>query len=166
MTTAHRTLVAGIFFTFLSYATYADPPKDWKAHELSPAEEKRWIDAVKNHKTSDGATVMEVLKYAEKMRPKRFKLAEIQIGYNYSGEPDEVMISYFIGMKRLDGDDYTIGYEIKRNGKEIELSVPKNSVTDDTPINALEGGRDSFLLKIDQLYKDDCIDFETHAKLC
>ncbi len=43
------------------------------------------------------------------------------------------MISYFIGMKRLDGDDYTIGYEIKRNGKEIELSVPKNSVTDDTP---------------------------------
>ncbi len=82
MTTAHRTLVAGIFFTFLSYAAYADPPKDWKAHELSPAEEKRWIDAVKNHKTSDGATVMEVLKYPKKCGPsgsnsQRYKLVTI-----------------------------------------------------------------------------------------
>ncbi len=101
------------------------------------------------------------------MRPKRFKLATIEIGYNgASGEPDAVMISYFIGMKRLDGDTYSIGYDIKPNGKEIQLSIAKNPYTNDTPINALEGGRNSFLLKIDELYKDTCIDPDTNAKLC
>jgi hypothetical protein len=110
---------------------------------------------------------MEVLKYVEQMRPKRFKLGTIEVGYNCgSGEPDAVMIGYFIGMKRLDGDEYSFGYDIKRNGKEIELIVPKNPVTEDTIINASEGGRDTFLLNIDQFYKDTCIDFETHAKLC
>jgi hypothetical protein len=168
MATVPRSIVSAFFFISMSQAAYADPPKGWKAHELSPAEEKRWIDAVKNHKTSDGATVMEVLKYAEQMRPRRFKLGTIDVGYGgATGEPDGVGIGYFIGMKRLDGDSYTdLWYDIKLNGKEISVIVPKNPVTDDTPINSLEGGRDSFLLKIDQLYKDDCIDFETHAKLC
>lgn len=167
VTTARRSVISAILFAFLSHAAYAEPPKGWKAHELPPAEEKRWIETVETHKTTDGATVMEVLKHAEQMRPKRFKLAAIEIGYNgASGEPDAVMISYFIGMKRLDGDSFSIGYDIKRNGKEIELSVPKNPYTDDMPINALEGGRDSFLLKIDEFYKDTCIDPDTNAKLC
>jgi hypothetical protein len=99
--------------------------------------------------------------------PKRFKLAAIEVGYNgASGEPDAVVISYFIGMKRLNGDSYSIGYDIKLKGKEIQLSVPKNPSTDDTPINALEGGRDSFLLEIDEFYKETCVDPDTKAKLC
>src|ERR1700730_7551173 len=78
-------------------------------------------------------TVMEVLKHGEQMRPKRFKLAAIEVGYDgASAEPEAVVIIFFIGMKRLDG--YSIGYDIKRNGKEIQLSVPKNPATDDTPI--------------------------------
>lgn len=167
MTTAHRLIISAIVFTFLSHAAYAAPPTGWKAHELPPAEEKRWIETVKTHKTTDGATVMEVLKHAEQMRPKRFKLAAIEVGYNgASGEPDAVVIGYFIGMKRLDGDSYSIGYDIKLNSKEIQLSVPKNPATDDTPINALGGGRDLFLLKIDEFYKETCIDPNTNAKLC
>ncbi|MGH6838101.1 MAG: hypothetical protein ACREDT_04740 [Methylocella sp.] len=167
MTTGLRSIVSAILFTFLSHAAYAEPPTRWKAHELPPAEEKRWIETVETHKTTDGATVMEVLKHAEQMRPKRFKLAAIQVGYNgASGEPDAVVISYFVGMKRLDGDSYSIGYDIKLNGKEIQLSVPRIPATDDTPINALEGGRDSFLLKVDEFYKDTCIDPDTNAKLC
>lgn len=166
-TIAQRSIVSVMIFTFLSHAAYAAPPMGWKAHELPPAEERRWIETVKNHKTHDGATVMEVLKHVEQMRPKRFKLAGIEVGYNgASGEPAGVMISYFIGMKRLDGDSYSIGYDINLNGKEIQLIVPKNPLTDDTPMNALEGGRDSFLLKIDELYKDTCIDSDTNAKLC
>ena|ERR1700730_4329987 len=137
------TALSAILFTFVSHAAYAEPPTSWKAHELPPAEEKRWIEMVDTHKTTDGATVMEVLKHAEEMRPKRFKRAAIEMGYNgASGEPDADVISYFIGMKRLDGDSYSIGYDIKLNGKEIQLSIPKNPATDDTPINALEGGRD------------------------
>lgn len=56
---------------------------------------------------------MEVLTHAEQMRPQPFKVASIELVYNSSGEPDAVMISYFIGMKRLDGDSYSFGYEIK-----------------------------------------------------
>ncbi len=104
MTTALRSIISAIFFTFLSHAAFAEPPTSWKAHELPPAEEKRWIETVKTHKTTDGATVMEVLKHAEQMRPKRFKLAAIEVGYNgASGEPDSVEISFFIGMKRWMG---------------------------------------------------------------
>lgn len=166
-TTALRSIISANLFAFVSHAAYA-APTGWKAHELPPADEKRWIETVKTHKTIDGATVMEVLKHAEQMRPKRFKLAAIEVGYNgASGEPDVVMICYFIGMKRLDGDSYCdLMYQIKLNGKEIQLAAPKNPVTNDTMINALEGGRDSFLLKIDSSYKDTCIDPDTNAKLC
>jgi hypothetical protein len=144
MTTAHCSFISAIVFTCLFPVAHAEPFKCAKIqHALSPAESKRWVDAVKTHKTLDGATVMEVLKYVEQMRPKRFRLGTIEVGYNCgSGEPDAVMIGYFIGMKRLEGDEYSFGYDIKRNGKEIELIVPKNPVTEDTIINALEGGRD------------------------
>jgi len=70
-------------------------------------------------------------------------------------------------MKRLDGDsNCDLEYDVKLNGKEIRLIVPKNPFTDDTAINALEGGRDSFLLKIDEFYKDTCLDPDTKAKFC
>lgn len=41
MTTALRSIISAILFTFLSPAAYAEPPTSWKAHELPPAEEKR-----------------------------------------------------------------------------------------------------------------------------
>jgi hypothetical protein len=62
MTTAQRSIICAILFTFLSHAAYAAPPTGWKAHELPPTEEQRWIETVKNHKTADGATVVEVLR--------------------------------------------------------------------------------------------------------
>lgn len=165
MATTCRSILGAILITFQSHGAYAEPPANWKAHELPPDEEKRWIETVKTHKTLDGATVMQVLKHAEQMRPKQFKLAAIEVGYNgATGEPESVMISYFIGMKRLDGDDYSIVYEIKRNDKKIKLSLAKR--TYDTPFNALEAGRDSFLLMIDDLYRDTCIEPKTNAKLC
>lgn len=162
----HSIIIATVF-AFPSHAACADPPVDWKAHGLPPAEEQRWIEAVKNHRTRDGTTVMEVLRHAEQMRPQRFKLAAIEVGYNgASSEPDAVMISYFIGMKRLDGDSYSIVYAITRSGKEIQLNVPKYSATGDSDLDALEGGRDSFLLKMDAFYKETCIDPDTYAELC
>ncbi len=110
---------------------------------------------------------MEVLRHAEQMRPKQFKLAAIEVGYNgASCLPTGVLISYFIGMCRPEGDTYSIAYDVKLNGKEIELNVPQNPFTDDTEMNALEGGRDSFLLKIDNIYKNNCTDPDTNAKLC
>ena len=49
---------------------------------LPPSEEKRWLDAVKNHVTTDGATVLQVLEYTEKMRPDKFKFAISAVGNN------------------------------------------------------------------------------------
>src|ERR1700730_10076099 len=66
--TAHRSIVSVSLFSFLSHAACADFPTGSKVHELPPAEEKRWVETVKTHKTLDGATVMEVLKHAEQMR--------------------------------------------------------------------------------------------------
>ena len=76
-----------------------------KMHLLSPTEERKWVNAVKTHRTEDGATVEEVLRFAEKMRPKEFKSGQMGVGYNGgSGEPDSVGIDYWIGAKRLKDD--------------------------------------------------------------
>lgn len=136
----------------------SQPTKTWKAHELTPEEEKRWIETVKNHKTGDGKTVMEVLKYAEKMRPKKFKLAEIEAVYDGgSGEPDGVAISYFIGMKRQHDDEYSVIYGVKRTGNGIELDIAESA-------KALEGGQDSFLIWIDDEYENVYTEPQTDAK--
>lgn len=152
-------------FAIICQATFADPPKGWNAHELSPAEEKRWIETVKTHKTRDGATVMGVLKYAEQMRPTRFKLGPIDVVYGGDdGEPDGVAIDYFIGMKRLKDDAFSIIFEIIRKGKEIEIHIPWERGYDN--VTALETGRDAFLRMIDEVYGEECIDIKTNEKLC
>jgi hypothetical protein len=75
---------------------------------LPSREERHWIDAVKNHRTMDGATVLQVLQYAEQLRPSEFKFEFNGVGYNgATGAPDGVSISYWIGAKRLK-DDYFV----------------------------------------------------------
>jgi len=135
---------------------------------LSTLEEKRWVDAVKNHPTFDGATVLQVLQYAEKLRPSKFKIGSIDVGYGGGdGEPDGVGVGYWIGQKRLAGDSYIgLWYDIKREGASLKVTPAKNDMTDETIVKALEGGRDNFLLYIDKTYEETCIDSETKARFC
>lgn len=150
------------------FTAQADPPPGWKAKELSPAAEKKWIEAVKQRKTADGATVWQVLQFAEKMRPNKFKVGSIDVGYNgESGDPEAVDIGYWIGLKRLDDNSYVdLGYEIKMDGEIISVIPPKNEYTTDTATNAMEMGRESFITYLDRMYKLTCIDAETYEKLC
>lgn len=139
--------------------------------KLLPArEEKLWVGAVMSHKTFDGATVLQVLQYTEKLRPEKFKFVVSGVGYNgATGEPDYVVINYWLGAKRLPDDEYVdLGYEVKRVGPNLIVSMPGNPDAPEveTTGKALEAGRDSFLLYIDKSYEESCIDPETKAKLC
>lgn len=139
-----------------------------KAKILQPLEEKLWIEAVNNHKTADGATVQQVLNYAAKLRPDIFQFASPEVSYDgETGEPDGAGIGYWIGLKRLPDDRYIdMYYDIARKAQHIEVSAPINPYIYGTIINALEDGRDSFLLYIDGMYRETCFDLETKAKLC
>jgi hypothetical protein len=119
---------------------------------LPNATETRWINAVKRNKTKDGATVAEVLTYAEKMRPKQFKVGEIGVGYNgATGEPDGVYIGYWLGAKRLETDSYVdLGYEMTPEGQVKPVRK------DDAMTSALEQGRTQFLHMVDEAYKLNC----------
>lgn len=123
-----------------------------KPKALSPAVEAKWISTVKHHKTHDGATVAEVLAYAAKLRPGKFKVGEIGVGYNgATGEPDTVYIGYWIGAKRLPDDAFAdLGYAMTRDGQVKPVPSEKAMTT------ALEGGRDSFLQAVDDAYTADC----------
>lgn len=123
-----------------------------KPKALSPAAEAKWVSTIKHHKTRDGATVDQVLAYAAKMRPAKFKVSEIGVGYNgATGEPDTVYIGYWIGAKRLPDDAYAdLGYAMTRDGQV--KSVPSAEVM----TTALEGGRDTFLQAVDNAYTMDC----------
>ncbi len=154
--------------TWLSPLSVQAAPPGWKAKELPAAEEKQWIDAVKNRPTADGATVLQVLEYAQQLRPARFKFGAFEIGYNgESAKPQTVSVSYWIGAKRLADDYYTdLGYDMKRDGGKLIVTAPQNPYTTDTIMNALEQGRTPFLLYIDAMYRETCIDSQTKAKLC
>lgn len=119
---------------------------------LSKTAEAQWIAKVKHHKTHDGATVAEVLAYAEKMRPKQFKTGEIGVGYGgATGEPSGVYIGYWLGAKRLDGDSYVdLGYEMTPDGQIKPVS------NDEVMTTALEGGRTAFLHAVDDAYTLNC----------
>jgi hypothetical protein len=160
------TLRAGLASFFaLSLLTAPEVQEFAKPKLLSPSEERQWIEAVQNHRTIDGATVLQVLQYTETMRPGKFKFGSIDVGYNgASGDPEGVAIEYWIGMKRLEDDAFLdLGYMIERDGYSLKI-IPPGEL--ETTARALEGGRDSFLLLIDKRYEQDCIDVETRAKLC
>jgi hypothetical protein len=56
-------------------------------------------------KIDDGATVIQVLRFVQKLRPGKFEFGSVFIGYNRAtGVADAVGIDYWLGMKRLPDD--------------------------------------------------------------
>lgn len=143
-------------------------PPGWKAQELPAAEERRWIEAVKNRPTADGATVAQVVAYVQTLRPVRFKVSGYTVLFDSNGKPSSVAIQYWIGAKRLEGDAYSdLSYEVRSSDTGLTL------VRDDkdpsfrfSTLHAVEQGRDAFIRYIDDLYEQTCVDATTRAKLC
>ncbi|MGJ7915547.1 hypothetical protein ACI48D_08760 [Massilia sp. LXY-6] len=143
--------------------------KPFKAQEMSAAEEKRVIRAVQNQQTADGASVLQVLQHAQKMRPQEFKLGEFSVLYTTDGKPSSVGVCYWIGSKRLVGDQYCdIAYDISADGQAFTPSVGSAppAVVKEMTITKLDQGRDAFLRSVDEHYESDCTDFQTQKKIC
>lgn len=139
-----------------------------KQQHLSSAEEKHIIQLTKDQVTSDGATVLQVLQHAEKMRPREFKVANWEVVYSGDGTP-HVAVCYFSGSKRLPGDQYCdIGYAIAADHKSLapEYGNLPIEMRAEMPLDALGQGRDSFLKSVDEHYQTDCVDYDTKKKMC
>lgn len=146
----------------------ADEPS--KVEKLPEAVEQSLVAQAQGLKTDDGSTVMDTLRYAERMRPERFKLAgPFEFEYSDDGELDEVNVCFFTGMKRLPDDTYcSLTWEVSKDHKSL---VPLPERTHEnlmrySTMYALMGGRDTFLREIDDIYDQYCIDSKTGAKLC
>jgi hypothetical protein len=138
-----------------------------KAKVLAPDVAVAWTQTVNSHKTADGSMVSQVLDFVQAKRPTKFKyralVGEDDIGYEgATGEPSVVSITYWIGKKRGEGENYVdIGYNMTPQGRVI---TPTEK---DTPATlALEGGKQSFLKWLDQAYQEDCHDLETNNLTC
>lgn len=118
-----------------------------KTNALSVIDEKQLVSVVKSKKTNDGSTVDEVLKYAEKNSNGKFKVASIEVGYSGAGpvkSVPEVMICYWIGASRKEGDQYcNLSYEISSDHKSAR---PDGSYSE-----RLNGGEISFLSLINEI---------------
>lgn len=133
-----------------------------KLKVLPAAVEAKWIQAVKQHRTKDGATVSDVLAYAEKMRPHKFKAGRFDVGYNgATGAPVSVGIGYWIGAKRLPDDAFVdLGYPMSADGRV--MTPPSEEATS----AALEGGRETFLRAVDETYRETCRPDPNDAPSC
>lgn len=146
---------------------FAEDVKPAKAHELSPAAEAAWIEAVQNFQTDDGTTILQALRYAERLRPSKFKFGKFEAGYNgASGEPEAIAIDFWIGAKREEGDAFSLLFEINRNGGGILVNRPSKTPYGPSGEEAVVLGRDSLLRFIDDMYIQYCVDSNTGAKLC
>jgi len=127
-------------------------------NHLPPAEEKRLTDMAKSRRAGDGAAIAEVLQYAEQHRPDKFKVATIDVDYARDSTPTAVTVCYWIGNKRLDGDldCKSIGWDISADKAGLKPYAVAAT-------QALEGGRDSFLRSVDQMYAKSC---GADGKLC
>ena len=106
------------------------------------------------------------MRYAEKLRPKEFKVGDFGAAYNgATGEPDAVAIDFWIGAKREAGDAFSILFEVKDKEGKVVVEDPKTKYGG-TAAEATASGRDGLLLFIDEQYRENCIDNETDAKLC
>ena len=144
----------------------ADDLKPAKAHELSAAAEAAWVAAVQNIKTEDGSTVLQALRYAEKLRPSKFKVGDFGAGYNgASGEPEGIAVDFWIGAKREPGDSFSILFSVKNANGKVVVERPK-AQADGTAAEAAISGRDGLLHFIDEQYRENCIDVNDGAKLC
>ena len=138
-----------------------------KPKVLAPNVAAAWAQSVNSHKTADGSMVSQVLAYVQAKRPAKFKYRALagddDIGYDgATGEPSAVGITYWIGAKRGEGENYVdIGYDMTAQGQVI---APTQKATPATL--ALEGGKQSFLKWLDQAYEEDCRDSETNKLTC
>lgn len=133
-----------------------------KVKALPAATEANWIQAVRQHRTKDGATVAEVLSYAEKMRPRIFKAGRFEVGYNgATGVASSVSIGYWIGTKRAPDDAFVdLGYSISPDGRVMPVPPDAHTAT------ALENGRKAFLRAVDDAYRDTCVSDPDHPPAC
>lgn len=140
------------------------PP--FKAHALTPATEASWIATVQNTKTDDGTTILQTLRYAEQLRPSKFKVGAFEAGYNgASGEPEGISVDFWIGAKREPGDAFSIFFEVKDEGGKIIVPRPKTRYGG-TAAEAAVLGRDGLIGFIDEQYRENCEDPSDGAKLC
>ncbi|WP_446901096.1 hypothetical protein [Burkholderia sp. YIM B11467] len=139
-------------------AIFASP----KIKVLPAATEANWIQTVKRHRTKDGATVSEVLAYAEKMRPRVFKAGRFEVGYNgATGVASSVSIGYWIGTKRAPDDAFVdLGYSMSPDGRVMPVPPEEETAT------ALENGREAFLRAVDEAYRDTCLSDPDHPPAC
>lgn len=140
---------------------------EFKAQPLEAAEEKRIIEAAQSQKADDGATVLQVLQYAEKLRPKEFKLAGFEMLYSNDGKPSTVGVCYWVGAKRLEGDQYCdIAYELSADRNSFKPSVGAATPEEqrELTVSKVRRGRDAFLKEVDNRYKGECVDGK--KKLC
>ena len=143
---------------------------NFKAQQPSAADAKRLIKMAESQVTDDGSTVIEVLHYAEKMRPNIFKLSgPFDFGYNYDGTLSSVGVCYWIGAKRNKQDDYCdLAWDISSDRKSLKVPAADfSSVVPERPtVMAVMAGRDAFLDNIDAFYQSTCINPNTGKKYC
>ena len=123
--------------------------------------QQRMIEAIQHRPTADGATVAEVLAYAERERPDWFKVADLQVHFDPAGQmPEAVVIGYWIGSNRKLNDSYVdLSYSL--NAKGQVQPIPRSAMT----LRALEAGKDAFVQQIDTIYAMACKPFpESKAK--
>jgi hypothetical protein len=134
-----------------------------KPKALSSQEEREWVNAVKTHKTDDGASVLEVLRFVQHMRPREFKFGAIEVGYNgATGLPDVVGVDYWLGLKSLPDDAYVnLGFDVQKTKSGFDIKPVGWPFS-----QALQKGRDAFLAAVDEEYEGECIDPETKRHTC
>lgn len=142
----------------------------FKAQQPTQTEAAHLIGMAESRKAADGVSTKEVLRYAEKLRPKIFKLAGgFDFGYDSEGKLSTVGVCYWIGAKRSKDDAYCdISWDISKDKKSISPSIGSltGKAATSLTVMRLEAGRDAFLQSIDAFYKDTCIDPNTRKKYC
>ena len=117
-----------------------------------PKAQQPWIDQIQQRLTADGSTVSEVLAYAERERPTLFKISDLQVQFDSSGQkPESVTINYWIGSNRKPNDSYVdLSYVLNSQGRV--QPIPRSALT----LRALEGGKASFIQQVDAIYALAC----------
>jgi hypothetical protein len=142
----------------------------FKAQQPTPTEAARIIRMAESRKVADGASTKEVLRYAEKLRPKIFKLAgDFDFGYDSEGRLSTVGVCYWIGSKRSKDDAYCdISWDISKDRKLISPSTGSlnGEAAASLTVMRLEAGRDAFLQNIDMFYESTCINPSTQRRYC
>lgn len=156
-------LFAAILVGLIGFASHSSERSP--ARELAPAEAKRWTAAVKAHRTKDGSSIIEALRFAERMRPSEFKVGNFEVVYK-GPEPDGVTIDYFIGLKRADVDVWTAFFEVKRDGRDLLVSPVQNDTGFALASDAIEAGRDALIRFVDEEYEQRCVEYGSRKKLC